>query len=157
MRFRSVRRKITWSKDFDSSHLLSLPYASKCLRLHGHTYRVEVEIEGELNENGMIFDFNHLSSVVGALDHRVIVSGAWTRVKNDRAIVEVSGKRLELPSDEVVVIDKPNVTAEYIAEWMAERIAENAGENVRSITVRIWEDPRSYAEVYMAADGDTRG
>jgi 6-pyruvoyltetrahydropterin/6-carboxytetrahydropterin synthase len=70
--FRVVERKISWNKDFDSSHFLELPYESKCLRIHGHTYHVDVEIWGELNESGMIFDFNHLSNLVKLLDLSLI-------------------------------------------------------------------------------------
>ncbi|WP_297062216.1 6-carboxytetrahydropterin synthase [Thermococcus sp.] len=148
--FRLVERKIGWHKDFDSSHFLALPYESKCLRIHGHTYNVDVEIWGELNENGMIFDFNHLSNLVKLLDHRILVSEGWiVRKSGDRVIVEKNGKKIELPEDEVVILDKPNVTAEYIAEWFAERIAEKAGENVKKILVKVWEDPRSYAEVIL--------
>ena len=148
--FRVVERKIGWHKDFDSSHFLALPYDSKCLRIHGHTYNVDVEIWGELNENGMIFDFNHLSNLVRNLDHRILVSEDWVPERRDgRAIVEKNGKRLELPEGEVVILDKPNVTAEYIAEWFAERIAEKAGKNVKRILVKVWEDPRSYAQVVL--------
>lgn len=148
--FRIVERKISWHKDFDSSHFLALPYESKCLRIHGHTYRVEVEIWGELNENGMIFDFNHLSNLIKRLDHRILVSGNWVlERKEGKVVVEKNGKRLELPRDEVVILDKPNVTAEYIAEWFAERIAEKARENVKRILVKVWEDPRSYAQVVL--------
>ncbi|NJE76869.1 6-carboxytetrahydropterin synthase [Thermococcus sp. ES12] len=150
MAFRMVERKIGWHKDFDSSHFLVLPYESKCLRIHGHTYNVDVEIWGELNENGMIFDFNHLSNLIKLLDHRILVSGDWVVERRDETLViEKNGKRLELPKNEAVVLDRPNVTAEYIAEWFAERIAEKAGDNVRRIKVRIWEDPRSYAEVTL--------
>ena len=148
--FRLVERKIGWHKDFDSSHFLALPYESKCLRIHGHTYNVDVEIWGELNENGMIFDFNHLSNLVKLLDHRILVSEDWVVQRSGgRITVEKNGKRIELPEDEVVILDKPNVTAEYIAEWFAERIAEKAGENVKKILVKVWEDPRSYAEVLL--------
>ena len=148
--FRIVERKISWHKDFDSSHFLALPYESKCLRIHGHTYRVEVEIWGELNENGMIFDFNHLSNLIKRLDHRILVSGNWVlERKEGKVVVEKNGKKLELPRDEVVILDKPNVTAEYIAEWFAERIAEKARENVKRILVKVWEDPRSYAQVVL--------
>ncbi len=148
--FRVVERKIGWHKDFDSSHFLALPYDSKCLRIHGHTYNVDVEIWGELNENGMIFDFNHLSNLVRNLDHRILVSEDWVLERRDgRVVVEKNGKRLELPEDEVVILDKPNVTAEYIAEWFAERIAEKAGKNVKRILVKVWEDPRSYAQVVL--------
>jgi len=148
--FRLVERKIGWHKDFDSSHFLALPYDSKCLRIHGHTYNVDVEIWGELNENGMIFDFNHLGNLIKRLDHRILVSEDWVLERRDgRVVVEKNGKRLELPEDEVVILDKPNVTAEYIAEWFAERIAEKAGENVKRILVKVWEDPRSYAQVVL--------
>ncbi|NJE47569.1 6-carboxytetrahydropterin synthase [Thermococcus sp. GR7] len=150
MGFRLTERKIGWHKDFDSSHFLVLPYESKCLRIHGHTYNVDVEIWGDVNESGMIFDFNHLSNLIKLLDHRILVSEEWVvERKNGLIIIEKNGKRLELPENEAVVLDKPNVTAEYIAEWFAERIAEKAGDNVRKIKVKIWEDPRSYAEVTL--------
>jgi len=150
LKFRISEKKIGWHKDFDSSHFLELPYESKCLRIHGHTYNVDVEIWGELNENGMIFDFNHLSSLVKLLDHRILISERWIVERTDeKVVVEKNSKRIELPVGEVVVLDKPNVTAEYIAEWFAERIAEKAGENVKKIKVRIWEDPRSYAEITL--------
>ena len=144
MRFKIVERKIGWHKDFDSSHFLVLPYESKCLRIH------DVEVWGELNENGMIFDFNYLSNLIKLLDHKILVSEEWITEKKDSCIIiEKNGKRLELPEDEVVVLNKPNVTAELIAEWFAERISEKAGENVKKIRVKIWEDPRSYAEVVL--------
>jgi len=150
MDFKVRERKIGWHKDFDSSHFLDLPYDSKCLRIHGHTYNVDVEIWGELNENGMVFDFNHLSNLVKRLDHRILVSEKWVVDQRDgRVVVEKNDKRLELPENEVVILDKPNVTAEYIAEWFAERVAEKAGKNVKKILVRVWEDPRSYAEVAL--------
>lgn len=150
MGFRLIKRKIGWHKDFDSSHFLALPYESKCLRIHGHTYNVDVEIWGEVNENGMIFDFNHLSGLIKLLDHHILVSREWVVTETDKVVViEKNGKRLELPKDEAVILDKRNVTAECIAEWFAERIAEKAGDNVRKIKVKIWEDPRSYAEVTL--------
>ncbi|WP_297436378.1 6-carboxytetrahydropterin synthase [Thermococcus sp.] len=150
MTFKLSERKIRWHKDFDSSHFLALPYESKCLRIHGHTYNVDVEIWGDLNENGMVFDFNHLSRLIKLLDHRIIVSESWVvERKEDIIVIEKNGKHIELPADEAVILDKPNVTAEFIAEWFAERIAEKAEDNVEKIRVKIWEDPRSYAEVTL--------
>ncbi len=45
----------------DSAHFL--PGHAKCGRLHGHTYRVEVIIEGE-NKSGMIMDFADLKQTL---------------------------------------------------------------------------------------------
>ena len=44
----------------DCAHFL--PGHHKCGALHGHTYRVEVTIEGE-NKTGMIVDFGDLKAL----------------------------------------------------------------------------------------------
>jgi 6-pyruvoyltetrahydropterin/6-carboxytetrahydropterin synthase len=55
----------------DCAHLL--PGHGKCGRLHGHTYRVEVVVEGELKD-GMVLDFadlkSRIRSVLSRYDHR---------------------------------------------------------------------------------------
>ena len=55
----------------DCAHLL--PGHPKCGRLHGHTYKVEVVVEGEMTE-GMVLDFADLKARVRAVlaryDHR---------------------------------------------------------------------------------------
>jgi 6-pyruvoyltetrahydropterin/6-carboxytetrahydropterin synthase len=54
----------------DCAHYL--PGHKKCGTLHGHTYKVEVVIEGE-NKSGMIVDFaelkNSLREILGTYDH----------------------------------------------------------------------------------------
>ncbi len=55
----------------DCAHLL--PGHPKCGRLHGHTYRVEVVVSGEMKD-GMVLDFAELKrqvrSVLSRYDHR---------------------------------------------------------------------------------------
>ena len=55
----------------DCAHFL--PGHGKCGQLHGHTYKVEVVIEGE-NRGGMIMDFADLKAqtraVLALYDHR---------------------------------------------------------------------------------------
>ena len=55
----------------DCAHLL--PGHPKCGQLHGHTYKVEVVVEGEMKE-GMVLDFADLKGRVRAVlaryDHR---------------------------------------------------------------------------------------
>ncbi len=63
---------------FEAAHVL--PYHDgKCSRLHGHSYRLDVSVDGPLATSGpstgMIVDFDVLASVVRAsvieaLDHR---------------------------------------------------------------------------------------
>jgi 6-pyruvoyltetrahydropterin/6-carboxytetrahydropterin synthase len=55
----------------DCAHLL--PGHAKCGRLHGHTYKVEIVVEGETREGGMVVDFSdlrsHVRGVLEEYDH----------------------------------------------------------------------------------------
>jgi len=63
--------KLGYIEYMDCAHLL--PGHPKCGSLHGHTYKVEVIIEGE-KKNGMILDFadmkNVVRTVLAEFDHR---------------------------------------------------------------------------------------
>lgn len=62
--------------DFDAAHQLR-GYKGKCENIHGHNWKVEVEvISEELNEIGIAIDFKELKSitdtVISQLDHTFI-------------------------------------------------------------------------------------
>jgi 6-pyruvoyltetrahydropterin/6-carboxytetrahydropterin synthase len=56
----------------DCAHFL--PAHPKCGRLHGHTYKIEMTIEGETGSDGMVLDFDQMKkdlvSVLGRYDHQ---------------------------------------------------------------------------------------
>jgi 6-pyruvoyltetrahydropterin/6-carboxytetrahydropterin synthase len=65
---------------FEAAHVLP-HHDGKCSRLHGHSYRLDVTVEGPLAATGpatgMVIDFDALSrivraSVIDALDHRYL-------------------------------------------------------------------------------------
>lgn len=61
---------------FDAAHNL-IHYHGKCEKLHGHTYKLRVVLEGQPDSEGMIMDFVELSSIVkekiiSRLDHSYI-------------------------------------------------------------------------------------
>ena len=62
------------SKKFEiaAAHHLALDYGSRCSRLHGHNYAVEVFCRaGELDRNGMVTDFRLIKErVCDVLDHK---------------------------------------------------------------------------------------
>jgi len=68
-----VRRSYT----FEASHQLPR-HPGKCRRIHGHSYRFIVEVEGEIEPvQGMVIDFFDLDRIVSerivrVLDHRHI-------------------------------------------------------------------------------------
>ena len=49
--------------EFDAAHNL-VNYHGKCEKLHGHTYKLVVKLEGEPDEEGMVFDFVELKNLV---------------------------------------------------------------------------------------------
>jgi 6-pyruvoyltetrahydropterin/6-carboxytetrahydropterin synthase len=59
---------------FDSAHYL--PGHQKCGQTHGHTYTVELIVEGEKRDTGMVVDFYDLKSILKKVlteyDHRLI-------------------------------------------------------------------------------------
>ena len=62
--------------EFEAAHYLPF-HEGRCNNLHGHSYKMEVEIEGEIQKNGMIMDFGELKnivnmSIVERFDHQLI-------------------------------------------------------------------------------------
>lgn len=59
---------------FDAAHFI--PLHKKCGEVHGHTWKVLVEVKGEVQENGMVLDLNILSKIVEGIiktfDHKLI-------------------------------------------------------------------------------------
>jgi 6-pyruvoyltetrahydropterin/6-carboxytetrahydropterin synthase len=113
--------KISQAFKFEAAHRLpNVPDTHRCSRLHGHSYRVEVQLDGPVDaRTGFVVDFfdveKGFADIMGALDHR--------------CLNEVDG--LENP------------TAENIAVWIWDRLQPG----LRQISaVRVYETPDCWAE-----------
>lgn len=67
---------IARSFTFEAAHTLSW-HKGKCARLHGHSYRFEIEIAGDLDDHSIIVDFDALvpfvtAHVLDIYDHRLL-------------------------------------------------------------------------------------
>jgi len=50
---------------FSASHILDwLPNSHPCSRLHGHNYRVLVELQGDLNPQGFVIDYHDIDAIM---------------------------------------------------------------------------------------------
>lgn len=113
--------KIGRTYRFEAAHRLpKVPPEHKCHRLHGHNYRIVVELHGDPIHDGMILDFFQLDAAVLPLveqcDHRVL---------ND-------------------IYGMSNPTAELICQWFHLRIKTQVP---MPVTVRVYENDDSYAEI----------
>lgn len=62
---------------FDSAHFLpNVPAGHKCRAMHGHTYKLVIYVEGELQEAGWIIDFAEMKKIIKPIidivDHQLL-------------------------------------------------------------------------------------
>lgn len=105
-----------------------------CERLHGHNWRVDVVVAGQLDENHYVYDFIALrdatQELVNQLDHRVLLPDSHPQIKItlDEAANEVMARfeerRWVFPREDCAVLPVPNTTAELIASWFCDQLTE---------------------------------
>ena len=104
--------------NFDSAHFLpNVPDGHKCRTLHGHTYRLTLYFEGELDRDlRWVIDFSDIKSVVNPIialvDHKLL---------NDIAGLE-------------------NPTCEHVAMWLWDKIKVNIPQLCK---IKLYETPTS--------------
>ena len=104
---------------FDAAHALK-GYDGPCRYLHGHTWDVEVAIEGrELDDGGLLCDFKSvktaLHDILDNFDHRCV--------------------------NDVPPFDKLNPTAEHLARVVFFELECRLPQGVSLTRVAVWESP----------------
>ncbi|PPQ35812.1 6-carboxytetrahydropterin synthase QueD [Rhodoblastus acidophilus] len=113
--------KITQAFTFEAAHRLpNVPATHRCHRMHGHSYRVELRLEGPVDpQSGFVTDFfdveNAFGPVLAKLDHHCL--------------------------NEIEGLENP--TAENIAAWIWDRIKPTLGQIA---AVVVFETPNCWAE-----------
>jgi 6-pyruvoyltetrahydropterin/6-carboxytetrahydropterin synthase len=108
--------------EFASAHTLR-GYPGACQRMHGHNWKVEVEVQAsELNELGMAVDFKRIKQAAGEiaaqLDHRYL--------------------------NDIPPFDARNPTAENIAAYFHAELGERLnGPGIAVHAVTLWETDRA--------------
>ena len=113
---------------FSSTHFLV--EHSKCSRLHGHNYHVNLEVEGDLNENFFVIDFfeikKDLMKIVDELDHRLILPDESKDMKiieeGTQINVTMSGKQYSFPITDVILLPIAATTAELLAKYIHDQL-----------------------------------
>ena len=107
---------------FDAAHKLHEVGPEKCKRLHGHTYRMEVSVRGEIRK-GMVLDFGDLDRIV-----KETVLARWDhQYLNER------------------VPEGMETTVENLVTLAAELIAKQLPAGVELAQVTMWEGLNSSA------------
>lgn len=120
---------ITKRFTFEACHRLS-EYAGKCSNLHGHSYKLEVTVSGNVNKDKrFVTDFADLKGLV----HTLIIS-SHDHIYLNNLYVE--------PTAEHMAVGIFN----QIDKTIKDENRFNIGSETKLESVRLWETEDSYAE-----------
>lgn len=146
-----VTKQIEW----DMGHRV-LNHHSKCRNLHGHRYKAEICLEGDLvskegdSSEGMVIDFGDIKSIAMTYIHDVLDHGfmVW---KKDKVMLDFFSKN----TDQKHIIVPFTPTAENISAWIFEQLeakyVDTFKTGLRLESVKLWETPTSMV-IYQKYD-----
>ncbi|RMF19100.1 MAG: 6-pyruvoyl tetrahydropterin reductase [Gammaproteobacteria bacterium] len=120
--------------------------------LVGETWIVDLELAGELDHQGMVFDFGlikrHIRDAVeSTLDHRLVIPEdlpglEWTTRDHYISVSAApEGKllaRLTVPEAAAVMVPGESVDPDAISDWIASQITHVLPDNAREIRLRLY-------------------
>jgi 6-pyruvoyltetrahydropterin/6-carboxytetrahydropterin synthase len=120
---RAGRFRIGITRTFSAAHLLR-GYKGKCEALHGHNWKVEIQVcANRLDTQGMVLDFGvlkqHTDDLLGELDHTLI---------NDHPYFQ-----------------QHNPSSEELARYLYRELEKRLDPPVVVARVRVWESENSWA------------
>jgi len=118
-----------------------------CRNMHGHSYKMIVELEGEILQNGMIIDFYDLGLIIKPIiekfDHSFMVNC------KDKLLLDFlkKSKLKKVVVDYIATVE--NICNDFL-NLISFRIKKNGIKNIKIITVKIFETPNSFAEMSIS-------
>ncbi len=114
---------------FCAAHFITYGGAT-CEPIHGHNYRVQLDVEGPLDENHYVVDFTlldrWLGEIVADLDHHVLLPTKHPLIRiattQDEVEVRFQQRRWLFPRSECALLPVANTTAELLARYIADRV-----------------------------------
>jgi 6-pyruvoyltetrahydropterin/6-carboxytetrahydropterin synthase len=137
---------------FSSAHVI--PGHESCGFIHGHSYFVDIEIEGErAGEFEFVVDFKdvkkYTKAICDELDHRLLIpvyndlidfkdfnkkSDSIFDLKNAKSVYfKIDGKGYSLPAVDCVFLPLPYTSAEELSKFFAETVAKKLSETYDNI------------------------
>ena len=141
--------RITKEFQFEMAHAL-LGYDGPCKNIHGHSYKLDVTVLGNVKEDtsdsdeGMVVDFGVIKNIVKELivdefDHSLVLN---EKMNIDKSQFSFMNKLILVPYQH---------TCELMLVDFAKMIKENLPANIQLHSLMLRETPTSYAE-WFAAD-----
>ncbi|HOJ37337.1 MAG TPA: 6-carboxytetrahydropterin synthase [Ignavibacteriales bacterium] len=131
--------KIAKSFKWEMGHRLSF-HKDKCANIHGHSYVLEVEMEGDILQDGMVLDYYLFNVIIKPLINELDHSCALH--KDDTEFIEFF-KKMNM---KLFIMDN-YPTAENLAIYILNYIKnKDLPKNIKKIKVKVKETENTYAE-----------
>lgn len=117
---------------FSAAHFLIFPDGS-CERLHGHNYRVFVQVDAGITEHGLVIDFKRIKPIVkqlvDELDEHLLLPGEHpglvTSERGDGVTeVRYGDRYYAAPTEDVLVLPINNTSSENLACFLGRRLRD---------------------------------
>jgi 6-pyruvoyltetrahydropterin/6-carboxytetrahydropterin synthase len=135
-----MKTKIAKEFKWEMSHRLPF-HSGPCRNLHGHSYKLIIELEGEPDEFSMVLDYYEIDKIVQPLLKRL--DHAFICDKDDKLMIDFLGK-----NNFKFLVMPYFTTSENLVTYFIDEIQEKfkTFKNIYSLTIRVFETIDAYAE-----------
>lgn len=130
---------------FSAAHFLIFPDGS-AERLHGHNYRVSIELDASLTKYGLVIDFKRVKPVVkeivDELDEHWLVPGEhphlhWTRRDDGTTEVRYQERYYAAPHEDVIIMPMNNLSAENLSTFIGRELRARLAERFPDLVISV--------------------
>ena len=135
----------------DNLTVIDFSYLDSDRGVVGESWIVDIELAGDLDDQGMVFDFGHVKKQIKQfidceIDHRLLVptdcSGCYAKLENKRCYIEFSLKSgglitHESPQDAVLLIDATTIDANNVAKDLQKSVKALLPDNVTGVKIHL--------------------
>ena len=135
---------------FEAAHFAT--YRGQCEPLHGHSYSVAAEVEGDLGGDSWVMDFGELKEALreacARLDHKFLLQRESRELKLEQSgsgwnVSTPAGAAYAFPLADVAALPLDNSTAERLAEYLAgevwQALRRRGQDGLTRLAVEVWE------------------
>ena len=130
---------------FASAHMI--PCHEFCGGIHGHSYHVDVIVEGERGgQFGFVADFKTVKVLVRKmckeLDHKLLIPENSKELKfkcKDPVEFSIGNKEYKIPREDCCLLPLPSTSAEDLAEYLADKLFQALCEegDIKSVEICV--------------------
>ena len=134
--------------------LTTLDFSFFCMQrgMIGETWIVDISLTGELNKEGMVFDFGHVKHIVketidNLVDHKLLLPGKNNNLSHKRengnitaTMHTVSGEKIQCtaPDQAILAVPVETICPQGITTYLKEHLTRYLPENITAVDLDLY-------------------